>query len=486
MILNRFWGIINCLFMTFMVASCGKIIDDTAWLDSLHEQGWQLFCETIATEINNHPEKGSLTDTEIEKIRNAGTNYERLYELLMNVFYQKEEPEFISLLQKRDTDSRKLLKSMYLNLARFSARQFVTCFFVTDGATEFLRKKMPVYEDMDVVDLVLRSIGYDAKLDPVEPKEKELSPEFEKQMALDAGRFREAHKITKGKGAKIAILDTGIDPHHPVFNNTVWGSHFSLVGRTEKPWEADATLVDWGEHGTLISSVAACYAPEAQITVYKFSDGSTQNDPPFMYLSQCMIAAAIYKAVHDGNDVISISASGGTIDVDYLRKAVEYAHQRNRIVVSGNPYSRWYNEGFHTNFPGQYETVISVTAAQKNKDGSYNYWPVCAAYPHTGIAVPNDIFGAFPTFMDKEDTYIPSISAAIPAVSALAAMVISVYPPSGTEAPGEYADIITKLILENAKPEKVGFTGFSEECGYGLIDAHAAVKEAIQISRKKH
>lgn len=223
----------------------------------------------------------------------------------------------------------------------------------------------------------------------------------------------------------------------------------------------------------------------SHFTVYKFGDGDTQNDPAYQYLMQCMVAACIYKAVHDGNDIISISASGGSVDVKYLRDAIEYAHQNNRIVVSGNLYYRWYQHGFRRNFPGQYPTVISVTAAEKKEDGSYGYWNICAPDSTTGVAAPNNIFAGFPTYIDEEDTYIPSISAAIPTVAALFAMTISAYPRLGTENPGEYADTVMNLVIENANPRIVGFEGFSPECGHGMIDAERTIKSAINLNDKR-
>lgn len=57
------------------------------------------------------------------------------------------------------------------------------------------------------------------------------------------------------------------------------------------------------------------------------------------------------------------------------------------------------------------------------------------------MAAPNDIFAGLPTYMDEEDTYIPSISAAIPVVAALFALTISEYPRMDSERPGEYVDM---------------------------------------------
>ena len=461
---------------------------DQAWLDSVFTHGKVLFYQTIRDEIAAHPDRARLTEVELQKIAEAETRYGRLYGILINVFYQKDEPTFSALLRKGDRESVKRFSEMYLDLARFAGHMFVETFFQTDFATDLARKSKPEYKDLDAVDLVVRSVGYGAKLD-LPPQRKffkdPVSPEFEKQGALDGARFREAHGLTRGKGAKIAILDSGIDESHSVFKNTSWGKNFSFVGRDGQPWSDDAPMVDWGWHGTLISSVAACFAPEAQLTVYKVLDGDTQNDPPYLLLLESFLAAGIYRGVHDGNDVISISASGATLDSDYLREACQYAYDQNRVLVSGALYSRWFKQGVSRNFPAQYKTVVAVTAAQKNPDGTYGYWDVCAAQDENTVAAPNDIFGAFPTYVGEKDRYIPSISAAIPVVSSLFALAVSVYPRRGDEPPGEYARLLMDLIIENANPERVGFRGFSPECGYGLIDAEKTVQTALALNKKR-
>lgn len=466
---------------------CQKDTNKSGWLDSLHEKGRDVFYTAIKDKILNHPMKDLLTESEIAKIMEARTKFNRLYGLLVNIFYQKDEPVFYSLLEKGDKESKSRFQKMYIELVEFSAHMFIESFFATTASTDFIRNNFPKYEGLDAFDLIIRSIGYHAKLDSPENVEisEPLNPEFDKQGALDAARFREAHEITRGEGVKIAILDTGIDMNHPIFAKTVWGKHFSLVGRDGTPWDADAPLVDWGWHGTLISSVATRFAPEAEITMYKFGDGDTQNDPAFQHLMQCMIAASIYKAVHDGNNIISISASGASLDSAYLREACQYAYDNNCIVISGGLYNRWYKQGNVLNFPAQYDTVFTVTAAGKREDGTYGYWDICAPGESNDVAAPNDIFGAFPTYVEEEDKYIPSISAAIPVVSALFALAINQYPPTGDEAPGEYTKTLMNLVRENANAQKVGFEGFTPECGYGMIDAENTVKSAVLLSKKR-
>jgi subtilisin family serine protease len=483
--------VILCLANMVLFAACaGKdAARGQAWPDSVFEKGRAVFYQTIRAEIASHPDRARLSDIELQKIREAETRYPRLYGILINVFYQKDEPTFLNLMRKDDGKSRRRFSDMYLDLARFSGHMFVQTFFTTDATTDKVRKLHADYKDLDAVDLVLRSVGYQAKLDLPPTREffkNPVSPEFERQGALDGARFRQALAITRGKGAKIAILDSGIDESHSIFKNTKWGKNFSFVGREGQPWSDATPMADWGWHGTLISSIAACFAPEAQLTVYKVLDGDTQNDPAYQLLIQCAFAAAIYRAVHDGNDVISISASGSSLDPDYLRETCQYAFDQNRVLVSGVLYNKWFKMGNSRNFPGQYPIVVAVTAAQKKPDGTYGYWDVCAAQEGRNIvAAPNDIFGAFPTYVGEKDAYIPSISAAIPVVSSLFALAVSVHPRRGDEAPGAYSRLLMDLVIGNASPERVGFKGFSTECGNGLIDAEKTVKAALELNAKR-
>jgi subtilisin family serine protease len=480
-------AVLACAAVSLSAIACNHGPVDDAWLELLHNDARDLFYQTVEERIADHPELERLTEPEIRKITEVRTRYQKLPDILLNVYYQQDGPLYSQLIERGGSRAQSRIREEYLALALFAANQFVECFFTTDEATDTLKAIIPGYADLDAVDLVLRSIGYDAQLDVPErePHTDSLSPEFDRQAALDAARFREAHRLTKGAGTKIAILDTGIDTHHSIFANTNMGRHFSLVGRTGAPWSADAPVVDWGGHGTAIASIATRYAPEAQITSYKFGDGVLQNDPPYQLLMQAMLAATIYRAVHDGNDIISISAAGATLDSDYLREAVRYAFEQNRVVISGSPYQRWTALGFTRNFPGQYPTVVSVTAVEKKEGGAYGYWEVCARDSATTVAAPNDIFAALPTYMELDDQYIPSISAAIPTVAAVFALSASVYPRLDTDGQGEYVQALTNLVTENANSAIVGHEGFSAESGYGMIDALATVQDAQELSLRR-
>ena len=474
------WYLIILSF--FLLSSCQAPHKKESWPDEVFTEGKKVFFKTIRSEIENHPRRIELKAAELQKISKIEETHLRLYGILMNYCYRKDEPIFSALLENGSIDSRSEFRKRYLELARFSAHLFVECFFLTSERGQHFRDLLPDFKGKDAVDLVLMSTGYFAKIDL--PKKKEsisLSPEFERQWGLDAAKFRQAHRITKGKGVRVAVMDSGIDATHPVFRDISWGRHFNFVGRDGFPWSAASPpMVDWGWHGTVVTSIVAKYAPEAEITVYRYIDADTQNNSPYPTIVTSLMGAAIYKAVHDGNDVINISA-GTNVDIDYLREACQYAYDNNVIVVAGNPYYIGWYLGEDQNYPGQYETTISVTGIDRLGEGKYGYWEIAGPDAATTVGAPNAPFVAYPTYVTEKDEYAPGISCATPIVTSLVGLIVSVYPRMGTEGPGEYFEAVKNLLVKNADSEVLGFEGFSPECGYGMIDAERTVGAALRL-----
>jgi hypothetical protein len=453
-------------------------------LESLFDEGRNVFYNSVTEDVGRHPDRGRLNASEQAKIAGLKDVTPRLYAILMNYYYQKDAPVFAALLDEGGQESMRRFRDKYLELARFSARMFVDSLFLPSPAGFYFRDLIPRFKGKDTVDIVVLSTGNMANIDlPAADKivPKTLSPEFEKQWGLDAARFREAHRLTRGKGVRVAVLDSGIDVSHPVFQNTLWGNHFNLVGRDGFPWAAAGhPMVDWGWHGTVVTSIVAKYAPEAQITVYRYIDADTQNDSPLPIVVSSLMGAAIYKAVHDGNDVINISAGTG-IDVPYLREACRYAYDNNVMIVTASPYYSGRYLGGAEDYPGQYMTNVSVTAIDRLAENKYGYWDVASPEPTTTVGAPAAPFVAYPAYSGEKDEYAPGISCATPIVASLAALAESVYPRSGTEPPGQYVDMIKKLLTENANSKMLGFDGFSPECGFGMIDAAKTVEAALRM-----
>jgi hypothetical protein len=457
-------------------------------LEALFDEGRATFYAAVADDVERHPLRDRLNAAEKAKIRDLQNVYPRLYGLLTNYYYQKDAPVFQALLDEAGEASQRRFREKYLDLARFCAQMFADSLFQPSAWGSYFKDLIPRFNGKDTVDIVAMSVGHMAKLDlptPDKIKKKTLSPEFEKQWGLDAAKFRGAHKLTRGRGVRVAVLDSGIDMTHPVFQNTVWGPHFNFVGRDGFPWSpVGPPMVDWGWHGTIVSSIVARYAPEAQITMYRYLDADTQNDSPLPRSVTGQMGAAVYKAVHDGNDVINISA-GTNLHVPYLQEACQYAYDNNVILVTTSPYYMGKYLGGNEDYPGQYTVNIAVTAITRLAENKYGYWDIAAPESTTTVGSPDAPFVGYPTYVGEKDEYAAGISCATPIVASLTALVASVYPRLGTEPPGQYAETVKRLLTENADAQAVGFDGFSPECGYGLIDAEKTVKAALRLAEAR-
>ncbi len=451
------------------------------WRTAVFERGRDAFYERTARAVEAPSVRRALTAGEVAKVLSARQSSPRLYGILANVYYQKEEPVLEALNRAATAAARAEFERRYLEMARFAADNFVAALLTSGPNPAFSRGIHPRFKDKDRFDLVLLSMGYRANLEappgPAKNKTVVRSPEFDKQWGLDASRFREAHAVTRGKGVRVAVIDTGLDATHPIFKDTEFGRHFALVGRDGPPWEGASNMVDWGWHGTVVSSIVARYAPEARLTVYKGMDGDSMNDAPFPTILGHCLAAMIYKAVHEGNDVINISAGLGT-DLPYLAEACRYAFDNNVVIVTGSSYYLGKVLGNPISVPGEYPTTISVTAIDRRPDGTYGYWPIAAPEVATTVGGPSAPFVAFPVYVPETDDYAPGISCATPIVASAAALVISRLPRTGAEGPGEYFKTIERLLTSTANPRILGYRGVTPECGAGLVDALEAVRLA--------
>ncbi|PLR95026.1 S8 family peptidase [Bacillus sp. T33-2] len=171
---------------------------------------------------------------------------------------------------------------------------------------------------------------------------------------------------TKGKGIKVAVLDTGCDADHPDLKDRIVGGHnFTEDGQREQFHDDNGH----GTHvaGTISASLnntgVAGVAPEADLLILKVLDknGSGQYD---------WIINAIHYAIEQKADIISLSL-GGPADVKELHDAIKEAVKQNILVVcaAGNE-----GDGLDTTdelaYPGCYNEVISVGAVDLDRNSS--------------------------------------------------------------------------------------------------------------------
>lgn len=184
------------------------------------------------------------------------------------------------------------------------------------------------------------------------------------QPAISTVKIPQARAITQGLNEVIAILDTGIDPTHPLF--TTVPNQATIVqaqNYTVRPPDANVVesrnlvdddgdgVVDRGfGHGTHVAGIVYTGARKATLRIYKVLDDEGRG-------TACALAMAIKAAADYGVHVINLSLR---LDVDdpMIHHVIDYATDRGIAVVA----SAGNRDSYIPQYPAAYDGVISVTA----------------------------------------------------------------------------------------------------------------------------
>ncbi len=259
----------------------------------------------------------------------------------------------------------------------------------------------------------------------------------------------DAWKQTKGKGATVAVLDTGYDHTHRDLKNQVTASRDFTASRS-----GDS---DVNGHGSHCAGIIAAeengvgvvgVAPQAKVLAGKVlgDNGSGLST---------WIAAGIDWAVENGADVISMSLGSDAPD-SRIEAAVKRALAKNVIVVAaaGNSGPREGTAGW----PGNFEGVVCVAAVDSNQ--------AVASFSSRGknvqVAAPGvNVRSCYPG--DRFAT-MSGTSMATPYVAGCAALFVSHCKARGIKwTPTDFASAIAKTS-KDLPP-----TGRDTASGFGLV-----------------
>ena len=156
---------------------------------------------------------------------------------------------------------------------------------------------------------------------------------------------------TAGAGARVCIVDSGIEPGHPLVG-PIASAHVVTVG-PDGPRVESAEPSDKYGHGTACSSIIRRVAPECEIhSVRVLGDKGGGSGP--------VLAAGLRWAVDQQFDVINLSLS--TTRVQYsqlLREITDEAYFGRSVVVASA-----HNAALES-FPWRFGVVISVGSHQE-------------------------------------------------------------------------------------------------------------------------
>jgi type VII secretion-associated serine protease mycosin len=183
-----------------------------------------------------------------------------------------------------------------------------------------------------------------------------------KQWHLKALHAEELWKVTTGKGIKVAVIDTGVNPDVP-----------SLKGQVLKgldTTEADGEETDdYTGHGTTMAELIAGtgdggglrgVAPGVQIIPFRISNSDFQKN---RRVNGQDAADAIRAAADSDAQIISMSFGSEYSSMED-RQAVEYAHSKGKLFFAAAGNSA--KEGNKPEYPAGYPDVVGVASADQN------------------------------------------------------------------------------------------------------------------------
>ena len=168
-----------------------------------------------------------------------------------------------------------------------------------------------------------------------------------------------------GKGVVVAVIDSGVDFHHPALGGG-FGPGYKVVGG----WDFvsnDANPDDVTGQGTLIAGIIAAdrdvpgIAPDAKLLAYRVGGGYDTPSPD-------VLALAIRRAVADGADVIQISVGNPGTPDDVAARAADEAVAAGVVVCAG--VGEW-SRIASVHSPAAARGAIAVGGVRRLEDGSY-------------------------------------------------------------------------------------------------------------------
>jgi type VII secretion-associated serine protease mycosin len=265
---------------------------------------------------------------------------------------------------------------------------------------------------------------------------------------------------TKGKGVKVAVIDTGVDAVNSQLGSAVvGGKDFLSKGGNGKTDEVG--------HGTKVAGIIAArksaesgfigLAPEATIIPIRQNDDQGSGNVGTMM-------QAIKYAADAGADVINISQdTASTMNATVhtaFRAAVEYAQSKDALIVAAAG-----NDGadgkVKETYPAAYPGVLAVAASDRNNARA----PFSQSGSFVGVAAPGiDMVSTVPAGGHCVDQ---GTSFAAPYVSGVAALIRAKHPD------WSYRQVITQIeqTADRTKADRDDFVG------WGVVDPAAALNE---------
>ncbi|MCW2951282.1 MAG: peptidase and in kexin sedolisin [Conexibacter sp.] len=315
--------------------------------------------------------------------------------------------------------------------------------------------------------------------------------------------FPAAWEISRGSGALVGVIDTGVDATHP----DLAGKIERAVDQQSDGGHTGSATTDEDGHGTHVASLA-CAATGNGIGI-----AGAGHDCRLVVektdLGDASIAASIVDATDHGVQAINMSFGddGNGPASPAIVRAIAYAYHRNVVLVAAAADRATGEQGDPANLlqpswtgadldAGIGLAVTAASAADRRASfAGFGTEISLAAYGTAGRpgSAPAGLLGAFPAAPtsfeqashpcfcrtsvggDSRYGYLAGTSMAAPQVAATAALVRVLNPDLR-------AHDVVRLLKETAR--RPAQSGWSSDLGWGIVDPRHALVAARAIDRR--
>ncbi len=276
---------------------------------------------------------------------------------------------------------------------------------------------------------------------------------YTSQAAFTQVNLGKSASVTKGKGIRIAVLDTGADAGHPdLAGHVVQG--FNAIDPSRPATDiADGLANTAYGHGTMVAGILARIAPKASIMPVRVLNGDGVG-------TTANVMVGLRWAIRNGADVVLMCFGSDTVSPVFA-SAIQSAHERDVVLIAsaGNGSS----DGLR--FPAGLHGVTAVAAV--NADDTRAMFSNYGTY--IDLAAPG--VGIRSTFPGGDYASWSGTSMAAPFAAGQAALLVSVVEESEPH-------VIDWLMVRTSRPGDPAFAG---ELGKGIIDIEKSVYLASWI-----